>query len=185
MIPQIEMIVNILYRLRGVTRPLFFSNSQSQFIFTLCDEPTRFFLYDVDKESLFEFDNVASEEDLVQKVDQDLGNLALTVLTPDAEGESAIQRILQRDETVIPLLAEKFLDYTPEVTEPFQENPLEQEMVTEEDKMEFRRLIQEKVDQAMEGGKTDLTEEERWEVVKEVATELDRRDSELGKNRTG
>ena len=176
MIPQIEMIVNILYRLRGETRPLFFSNSQSQFIFTLHDKSMRFFLYDVDKQSLFEFDNVASEQDLVQKVDQDLGNLPLAILTPDAEGESAIQRILQRDETVVPLLAEKFLDYTPGVTEPCQENPLEQDMVTEEDKMEFRKLIQEKVDQAMEGGKTNLTEEERWEVIKEVATELDRRD---------
>ena len=41
-------------------------------------------------------------------------------------------------------------------------------MVMEEDKMEFRKLIQEKVDQAMEGGKTDLTEEERWKVSKEV-----------------
>ena len=73
------------------------------------------FSRDVGKQSLVEFDNVASE-DLVQKVDQDSGNLPLTILTPDAEGESAIQYILQRDETVVPLLAEKFPDYTPGVT---------------------------------------------------------------------
>ena len=69
---------------------------------------------------------------------------------------------------MVPLLAERFLDYTPGITEPCQDNPLEQEMVMEEDKMEFRKLIQEKVDQVMEGGKTDLTEEERWKVSKEV-----------------
>ena len=179
------MIANILYRLRGETRPLFFSKSQSQFVFTLCDEPTRFFLYDADKRVLFEFDNVAGEEDLVKKINEDSGLLPLNVLTPDVEGESAIQRILQRDVTVIPLLAERFLGYTPEVTEQLQENPLEQELVTEEDKEEFRKLIQKKVDQAMEGGKTDLTEEEQWEVIKEVAIELDRRDSESGKRGTG
>jgi hypothetical protein len=85
------MIVNILYHLRGEIRPLFFSNSQSQFIFTLRDKSTPFFLYDVDKQSLVEFDIVASEQDLV---DQDSGNLPLTVLTPDAEGESAIRSAL-------------------------------------------------------------------------------------------
>jgi hypothetical protein len=33
-------------------------------------------------------------------------------LVPDEEGEECVQRILARNETVIPVLAEKFLDYT-------------------------------------------------------------------------
>ncbi|KAK2462831.1 hypothetical protein APHAL10511_005143 [Amanita phalloides] len=177
MIPQIEMITNIQYHLPGETRPLLFSNLRHQFVFTLYQEPTRFFLYDVEKRTLHEFENVVSEEELVQKMDEDPDVLPLCVLPPDAEGESAIQRIMDRDETVIPLLAERFLDYTPQVTQPWQENPAEGEVVTQEDKDEIRVLISEKVEKALDGGKTELTEEEQWNVVKEVAVELDRRGS--------
>ncbi len=179
------MIVNILYNLPGETRPLLFSNSRDQFVFTLFKEPTRFFLYDVNKQFLAEFDNVASEEELVLRMDEDPEVLPLTILSPNLEGESAIQRILARDETVIPVLAENFLDYTPQASEPSQENPAGSPFVTEEDKDEFRNLISEKVDEALKGGKTELTEEEQWKVIEEVARELDRRSGGSGKDETG
>jgi hypothetical protein len=187
MIPQIEMIANILYNLPGETRPLLFSNSRDQFVFTLFQEPTRFFLYDVNKQFLAEFDNVTSEEELVLKMDEDPEVLPLTILSPNPEGESAIQRILERDETVIPVLAENFLDYTPQATEPSQEHPSGSPFVTEEeeDKDEFRNLILEKVDEAMKDGKKELTEEEQWKVIEEVTKELDRRSGGSGKDETG
>jgi hypothetical protein len=44
-------------------------------------------------------------------------------LVPDEEGEECLTRILARDGTVIPVLAAKFLDYTPEATHMWEENP--------------------------------------------------------------
>ena len=185
MIPQIEMIANILYNLPGETRPLLFSNSRDQFVFTLVDEPSRFFLYDVNKQVLAEFDNVASEEELVMKMDEDPEVLPLTILSPNPEGESVIQRILERDESVIPV-AESFLGYTPQATEPSQENPAGNPFVTEEGKAEFQNLISEKVDEALKDGKTELTEEEQWKVIEEVVRELERRGGgSPGKDETG
>ncbi|KAF8323449.1 hypothetical protein F5887DRAFT_1086843 [Amanita rubescens] len=184
MLPQIEMIANILYNLRGETRPLLFSNSRNQFVFTLFQEPTRFFLYDVNKQFLAEFDNVTSEEELVLKMDEDPEVLPLTILSPNPEGESAIRRILDRDETVIPVLAENFLDYTPQATEPSQENLSGSPFATE-DEDEFRDLILEKVDEALKDGKTELTEEEQWKIIEEVTKELGRRSGGSGKDETG
>ena len=180
MVPQIDMIANVLYRLPGETRPILFSNSRNQFIFTLLQDPTRFFLYDVNGQTLSKFDGVAKEEDLVEKMDEDPEVLPLCTLIPDTEGQDAIRRILKRDETVIPLLAEQFLDYTPEITEKWQEDPNASQFVSDKDKDDFRTLISEKVAKTMEDGKTELTEEEQWNIIKQVTAELDKRGGGTG-----
>ncbi|KAF8635138.1 hypothetical protein AX15_000523 [Amanita polypyramis BW_CC] len=180
MIPQIDMIANILYRLPGETRPILFSNSRNQFVFTLLQDSTRFFLYDVNKQTLHEFDAIADEENLVEKMDEDPEVLPLRTLLPDTEGEDAIRRILERDETVLPLLAENFLDYTPEITEQWQEDPMASQLVSNQERDELCDAISDKVETAAKEGRTELTEEEQWDIIKQVTAELDRRRNDDG-----
>ena len=47
----------------------------------------------------------------------------LRELHPDPEGEACLARILARDRTVIPLLADTFLGYVPEETRECDERP--------------------------------------------------------------
>jgi hypothetical protein len=124
MLPQIEMIVNIRYRIPGETRPILFSNEQQSFIFTLVDDGRRFFMYNIAEQALWEFMGVEDEESLVRRMDDDFGALEseMKKLVPDEEGEECVKRILARDETVIPVLAEKFLDHTPEPTHQWDED---------------------------------------------------------------
>jgi hypothetical protein len=125
MLPQIEMLVNIRYRIPGETRPILFSDEKQSFVFTLVENKRRFFMYNIGEQVLWEFDGMESEEELVRQMDANFGALerGMKKLVPDDEGEDCVERILARDETVIPVLAEKFLDYTPEATHEWEENP--------------------------------------------------------------
>jgi hypothetical protein len=101
MLPQIEMIVNIRYRIPGETRPILFSNEQQSFIFTLVDDERRFFMCNIAEQALWEFMGVEDEENLVQRMDDDFGALEseMKMLVPDEEGEECVKRILARGHT--------------------------------------------------------------------------------------
>ncbi|GLB40397.1 hypothetical protein LshimejAT787_0802680 [Lyophyllum shimeji] len=123
MLPQIEMAVNIQHGIPGETRPLLFSNDRQSFVFTLVNSPKEFFLFDGAKSVLYRVQGVRNEHQLVQLMARgdEAFEATLEVVPPNEEGEDALRRILERDETVIPLLAEKFLDYTPVPTNPWEE----------------------------------------------------------------
>ncbi|KAG5643019.1 hypothetical protein DXG03_001757 [Asterophora parasitica] len=126
MLPQIEMAVNIRHAIRGETRPLLFSNERQAFVFTLVDSPRKFFLFDGANGALYRFMSVGSEQALVHLMGQgdDAIQERLHLVKPSPEGEEAVQRILARDAAVIPLLTDKFLDYTPVATKPWEEGHL-------------------------------------------------------------
>ena len=46
-----------------------------------------------------------------------IDGMKLVKVRPDREGDRVVQRILDRDDTVIPILGEKYLEYTPAPTE--------------------------------------------------------------------
>lgn len=156
MLPQIEMVVNITYKIPGETRPILFSTSDHErevFIFTLVNDPAQFFLYDCGTQELSKILGVSTEDALIEKLgegkeggERGMGSLQLETLRPDAEGQSAIERILRRDDTVIPLLAEKFLDYTPEPTHPWDESlDAQNEDFTDEEELKQLGLLAEEI----------------------------------------
>ncbi|KAF5382205.1 hypothetical protein D9615_004386 [Tricholomella constricta] len=136
MLPQIEMVVNIRHRIPGETRPILFSNERQAFVFTLVDSPRQFFLFDGAGSVLYRVAGISNEQALVQLMTQgdDAFQAKLQLVPPDEEGEEALMRILARDATVIPLLAEKFLDYTPVPTKQWEEGnlPVDEEFPMEE-----------------------------------------------------
>ncbi|KAF8071907.1 hypothetical protein FPV67DRAFT_1483131 [Lyophyllum atratum] len=173
MLPQIEMLVNIRHRIPGETRPILFSNERQAFVFTLVNSPKEFFLFDGGTSILYRVQGVRNEHTLVQLMDKgdEALEAKLQVVPPNEEGEDALKRILERDETVIPLLADKFLDYTPLPTTPWEEgiapedeNFLEADFMEEIDGLYEEAQNVEKAQklQAMEDG-VDSRSEEIWE----------------------
>ncbi|KAM6497427.1 hypothetical protein JOM56_007900 [Amanita muscaria] len=168
-IPQIDMIANILYRLPGRTRGVLFSNERCQFIFTFHKNPNRFFLYDMYEERLYEFEGVRDEDQLVSRIEiEEKEKWGLKLLEPDPDGQDAIRRIMERDESVIPVLTEQFLDYTPEHTTPWQENQPVSEFLNEEQRERLERLAGELASQKHEIGK-----EEEEKIVNELVKEFE------------
>ncbi|KAJ7289395.1 hypothetical protein C8J57DRAFT_1165245 [Mycena rebaudengoi] len=64
-----------------------------------------------------------TEAELIQLIAEDPESLPVAEVEVDPEGEAALQRILDRDETVIPLLESQFLGYAPRPTKLSQELP--------------------------------------------------------------
>ncbi|KAG6899297.1 hypothetical protein C0993_011459 [Termitomyces sp. T159_Od127] len=122
MLPQIQMHINIQYGIRGETRPLLFSNKRDAFIFTIVHSD-HYFLFDGCYSALYYIQDVCNDHQLVELVAQgdDAIVAKLQAVEESEEGLSALERIMARDETVIPLLAEKFLNYTPAPTTPKME----------------------------------------------------------------
>ncbi|KAG6817679.1 hypothetical protein H0H87_005438 [Tephrocybe sp. NHM501043] len=122
MIPEIEIHVNIQYAVRGETRPILFSNERQSFTFAIVGS-SQYFLFDGPHNGLYRIRDVRSDRQLAALLaDGDDALIArLEAVEESEEGEDVINRILSRDETVIALLAEKYLDYTPVETTPFME----------------------------------------------------------------
>ncbi|KAG6879555.1 hypothetical protein C0992_001560 [Termitomyces sp. T32_za158] len=122
MLPQIQMHINIQYGIRGETRPILFSNERDAFIFTIVHS-NHYFLFDGSYSALYYIHDVCNDQQLVELVAQ--GDDAIVdrfqAIEESEEGLAALKRIMARDETVIPLLAEKFLSYTPVPTTPKME----------------------------------------------------------------
>ncbi|KAG6813412.1 hypothetical protein H0H92_011391 [Tricholoma furcatifolium] len=120
MLPRIELLVNIEYGIRGETRPVLFSNERKSFVFAI---GSKYFLLDGPAKALYRVKNVRNDQELVDLLMQgdDELTLKLTAVERTDEGKAVMLRILKRDETVIPLLAEQFLTYTPTPTTPNME----------------------------------------------------------------
>ncbi|KAG6851099.1 hypothetical protein H0H93_000979 [Arthromyces matolae] len=125
---QIEMHVNLQYGIPGSTRPILFSNERDMFVFNIVRSNT-YYLFHGATSVLYRFNkDVFNENSLIElmKKGDDAVVSKLEELEECKEGLAAIQRIRQRDATVIPLLADQFLHYTPLLTTPSMEGtPLE------------------------------------------------------------
>ena len=124
------MFVNIRHAIRGSVVPLAYSNAREGFIFTTTVKRTprevspRFYYIDWKTQGLFRIEEggATSEKRMVQLL-RDFANgggidgMNLVKMRPDPEGDRVVQRILDHDDTVIPILGEKYLEYTPAPTE--------------------------------------------------------------------
>lgn len=132
MLPQVEMIMNIKYGLKGTMVPVFFSNEKNASIFRLENPPggvstenEKYFYVDIGNDKpVSKLEEVHNSVDLVRMLEAQgvTGELSRTALSPHPEGTSTLDRILERDLSVIPIASE-FLGYTPAVTEPIEELP--------------------------------------------------------------
>ncbi|KAF9077164.1 hypothetical protein BDP27DRAFT_599441 [Rhodocollybia butyracea] len=143
MLPQIEMVVNLLFGIPGETRPIVYR--EDCFVFTMVDRPSEFYLLQWEGPNLSKIRNAATESSVVELL-SDTDDLDLEVLEVSEEGAVALQRIMDRDSTVIPEL-EKFLGYVPQHTELSEERPdiyqEELEKMTEDERIaETQRLMQ-------------------------------------------
>jgi hypothetical protein len=122
------MFVNIRHAIRGDVIPLAYSNTREGFIFTTIRRTSPqqlsppFYYIDWKTQQLFRIEEgkATSEKRMVQLL-RDFGGgidgMNLVQLRPDPEGDRLVQRILDHDDTVIPILGEKYLEYTPSPTE--------------------------------------------------------------------
>jgi hypothetical protein len=122
------MFVNIRHAIRGDVIPLAYSNTREGFIFTTIRRTSpqqlspQFYYIDWKTQELFRIEEgkATSEKRMVQLL-RDFGGgidgMNLVKLRPDPEGDRLVQRILDHDDTVIPILGEKYLEYTPAPTE--------------------------------------------------------------------
>ena len=123
------MFVNIRHAIRGSVVPLAYSNALEGFIFTTTvirkpTAPPRFYYIDWKTQGLFRIEEgrATSEKRMVQLLRDfaasgGIDGMNLVKMRPDPEGDRAVQRILDHDDTVIPILGEKYLEYTPAPTE--------------------------------------------------------------------
>ncbi|KAJ7811852.1 hypothetical protein B0H13DRAFT_514644 [Mycena leptocephala] len=135
-LPQVEMLVNVKYAIPGQVRPIIYSDARECVLFWTeipqdPDEPPdavpdgaghvflncrTFELYTYDgthaKHAHAPPDTVKEILLLVAGAPTPEGAPMLK-LEPDAEGEAALQRILDRDASIIPLLESDFLGYAP------------------------------------------------------------------------
>jgi len=133
-------------------------------------------MYDIAEQVLWEFWGVESGEGLVRRMDGDLEALKreMRQLVPDEEGEKCVERILARDETVIPVLAANFLDYTPEATHEWEENPTVSEELDEDEEIEALETLVKDMEEKLGPA---LDEAERMEMKDEligIAARVDR-----------
>jgi hypothetical protein len=137
----------------------------------------RFFMYDAAEQALWEFRGVENEKDLVRRMDEDFGALesGMEKLVPDEEGEECLKRIFARDETVIPVLAEKFLDYTPEATDEWEEGSSWNEELDEDEEVEAPEKLAEDVYKTLgpegERAKMDSMKEELTKTAAQADAE--------------
>lgn len=171
MLPQIEMLVNIRYAIPGETRPLLFHAETHAFFFTLVADSTRFFFWDQPHNTLYRVQGVQSADDLAVRVEADFPTLQSSMirLETDPAGEDAINRILARDETVIPVLTQ-FLDYTPTPTQQMEEGTARYAAgLSEEQQLElYKGLMSDAADMIKKYGEPYREERETGDKRKRV-----------------
>ena len=177
MLPQIEMLVNIKHRIPGETRPILFSTTNNAFIFTLVEDETKLFYADGEKGEVWRFEGVHGEHELVSVMSQEGGEekvkKMLNKVTPDGEGQNVLTRILERDETVIPVLADKFLDYTPIKSMPWEEGGFVGDVqVSEEEEVELlNAMVKEAEEYAGKHGIVGMEDKEGNDLAEEEEQE--------------
>ncbi|KAJ6551537.1 hypothetical protein B0H19DRAFT_1158070 [Mycena capillaripes] len=140
-LPQIEMLVNVKYGIPGEVRPIMYSDARESVVFsteipTDPDAPDdapdgagHVFLLNCRTFELYTYDPARPEHapDTIEELALLIAaaptpeGVPMVQLQPDPDGEAALQRVLARDATVIPLLESDFLGYAPRATEPEQE----------------------------------------------------------------
>lgn len=139
LIPQIDMIVNVRYAIPGEARPLMFNNALEAFFFDVGErgsapenaakESSRQIYYmNWKEEELYKVEGASTVKEVAQQMIAGGGLEALKMkkLEADEGGEKVIERVMERDETVLPVLVENYLGYTPAPSEEFQNRLLEQ-----------------------------------------------------------
>lgn len=184
MLPQIEMIVNIKYGLKGTIIPVLFSNEKRASVFRLekvtdgrrtADRSEQYYYLDFLKmdDPISVLEDVHNSVDLVQvlKAQAVTGRLNRTPLSAHPEGPSILDRILERDLSVIPIAAE-FLGYTPTVTELIEELPnsiLEARNIDVDEKALFRLNLRARVQENQERGAEEASAEETEDAIHHFA----------------
>jgi len=177
MLPQIEMLVNIKHRIPGETRPILFSTTKNAFIFTLVEDATQLFYADGEKGEVWRLEGVRGEDELVSVMSQQGGEEKvkemMNKVEPDEEGQNVLARILESDETVIPVLADKFLDYTPIKSMPWEEGGFvgDVEMSEEEEVELLNAMVKEAEEYAEKHGIVGTEDEEGDDLAEEEEDE--------------
>lgn len=193
-LPQIEMFVNIRHAIRGDVLPLAYNNSLEGFVFTTIrrtpprDLGNRFYYIDWKRQELFRIEEGegggTSEKRMVQLLRDSRGieGMNLVKLRPDPEGDRVVQRILDHDDTVIPLLGEKYLEYTPAPTEALLDHYIgEAEALTQGEEVQEEGAAVEEHPGEPETTKAleDILESMRGKVPEDQEEEITRRLYEL------
>ncbi|KAJ7831575.1 hypothetical protein B0H13DRAFT_2289245 [Mycena leptocephala] len=107
-LPQIEMLMNVKYAIPGQVRPIIYSDVRETL---MSHDATR-------ASHAHAAPDTVEEIVLLVAAAPTPEGVPMVKLEPDAEGEAALARILERDASVIPLLESDFLGYAPRATEP-------------------------------------------------------------------
>ena len=139
LMPQIDIVVNVRYAIPGEARPLMYNNELEAFFFRMAERGTRedttaketpgqIYYMDWQGEELYSVEEAGMIKDIAQQMiaGDGIQGLKLKRLEPDAEGEKVLERVLERDEAVLPVLVEQYLGYTPAPSEELQNKLLEQ-----------------------------------------------------------
>ena len=188
------MFVNIRHAIRGSVVPLAYSNAREGFIFTTTvkrkrtELPPRFYYIDWKTQGLFRIEEgrATSEKRMVQLLRDfaasgGIDGMNLVKMRPDPEGDRVVQRILDHDDTVIPILGEKYLEYTPAPTEALLDHYIgEAEALTQlEEGEEEEGAVEEQPEPETTKLLEDILESMRGKVPEDQEEEITQRLYEL------
>ncbi|EAU90684.2 hypothetical protein CC1G_03953 [Coprinopsis cinerea okayama7 len=141
-IPQIDFIINVRYAIPGEVQPVMFNNDLNAFVFEVVerkseeevqaqmakdkeqlererqkdqDRHRKLYYLDWEEGELYHITNAHTPRQLARLMIHSggLSALSLSLIQSDPKGEEVADRILARDASVVPLLEENYLGYTP------------------------------------------------------------------------
>ncbi|KAJ7034432.1 hypothetical protein C8F04DRAFT_573402 [Mycena alexandri] len=204
-LPQIEMLVNVKYAIPGEVRPIMFSKARESLVFCVempaqdgaehgedsGDGAAHVFLLNCRTFDLYTYDPLpptTPSAKYAQNAPDTIEELIILIgaaptpaavpmlqLEPDEDGDAVLQRILNRDPTVVSVLEDEYLGYAPRVTTREEElfdpnNPKDQASA------EAARRQRAALGQAIEAARA---------TVRETEAELERDEAEVRKLRVG
>ncbi|KAJ2916706.1 hypothetical protein MD484_g3717, partial [Candolleomyces efflorescens] len=146
LIPQIDVLLNVRYGIPGEARPLVYNNELEAFFFEVTDrgvrtdisareKPRTIYFMDWKAEELYLVENAKTIKEVSEAMvtSGGLGGLKMRRLNEDPEGEKLVDRLLEEDEEVVPLLVSR-LGYMPTPSEDLVDKYLDesQELLGEE-----------------------------------------------------
>ncbi|KAF7310163.1 hypothetical protein MIND_00389700 [Mycena indigotica] len=186
-LPQIEMLVNIRYAVPGEVKPVMYSADHAGLVFAVDREDAEaeadpeyegaaevyylncrtFSLYMFDPDHAPHVPPPQTIDELLMLIGTAPGApeeaIPLLALEPDEHGQAVLNRILNRDASVIPVLEKEFLSYAPKATTP------EEEMIRADELDGARRqMLKEAIQKAREFIR-ETEEELEHEVEESVA----------------
>ncbi|KAF6747107.1 hypothetical protein DFP72DRAFT_1075752 [Ephemerocybe angulata] len=198
LVPQIDMMLNVRYAIPGQARPLMYNNAKEAWFFDVWprdveldlnsreDAARKLYYLDWEKEELWAVKGERTFKEVCRDMSQGgLEALELEKVECDVEGEAIIDRVMEDDESAIPLLVER-LGYVPAPAEELSLNYLDRteevlgrsldadEEVVPEDVRKESEMVYEEVLQMlreeMKGAESEEVEE-LAESLKEMAPE--------------